>query len=883
MKLRRSRFLYLLLLVWAGISMAYYVAGVAALQERWFHTERHPNPPFDIHDDLTLHRLSKEAKAAGLAEGDLLEEFDGHRLTGDAQVTEYLAHARPGDVLEVRVRRSNGQLKNAAINLQQMESPGFTLGGYIAYLTPILGVPLLGLIVGYWVVAARPKDPNAWLVLMLLTLPEASFGDIAATWWAGIAYVVFGIWGIFVEVLALPALLWFGLFFPERSRIDVRWPAVKWIVLATQVCALLVLLWLFYLRAFDASRMAGFIGISSWANKVIDWGQVACVVFFLVAIFDKLRSASTPDARRRMRVLAVGSGLSLGPLLIMFGLLPLFGYSFHYGSLFEIAVPFFALFPLTLAYVLVVQRAMDLRVLLRIGTKYLLAKVTLVVIEIAIAAFLVLRFIVAMMERKQHQVLTVVLLGAVLAILFRAFVVRDSLSNRLQRWLDRKFFREAYNAELVLSELSEHARRFGEKDRLIETVARRISEVLHVPQVAVWLRGGRVFTLQQAVGFDITGPVLLFESSATVGNLIRTNRPAMVYRDRPEEWLSRADPEERLVLDQVQAELLLPLPGRERLMGVMALGSKRSEEPYTPTDLRVLQSVATQTGLALEVDELAQSLAKEAAQRARSDRELEIAHEVQERLFPQQIPTIPGVSLAGACRPAQGVGGDYYDIIELEGGRLGLAIGDVSGKGISAALLMASLRACLHTMTLVGSIHLPTLMQRMNQLVYEASAVNRYATFFFGIYDPSSGKLHYVNAGHNPPILIRRSGSEPLRLEAGGPVIGLLPNATYVEDSVTLEPDDLFLAYTDGISEAMTESDEEWGEERMERAAGMVRERSAQEVLRAVFEAADQFTGNAPQHDDMTLLVLKLSQSSADSSTNGKQSDRKTTEAGESK
>ncbi|MBV9764698.1 MAG: SpoIIE family protein phosphatase [Acidobacteriaceae bacterium] len=842
--------------------MAYYVTGVDALSEIWFHGERHANVPFFIGDDRTVHRLAKETTAAGVREGDVLEVFDRRPYTGDFQFTEYLAHAKPGEILEVGVRGSNGVVKSAAITLGPRESPGFSLAGYCAYLIPVLGVPLLGLLVGYWVVVARPKDPNAWLVLLLLTLPEVAFGDIHADWWGGISYLVFDIWRTLVGVLAYPALLWFGFFFPERSRIDARWPAVKWIILASQVYALAISLWFGSLQAFDARRVAGWIGTSSWSEKILNGGESACVIFFLIAIFDKLRSATTPDARRRLRVLAVGSALSLGPMLIMFGLLPFFGYSFHSGSQFEIVVPFAVLFPLTLAYVLVVQRAMDLRVLLRIGTKYLVAKATLVIIQVAIAAFLILRFIVPMMERKQHPALTVILIAALVGLLFRAFVARDSLSNRLQRWLDRKFFREAYNAEVVLSEISDDARGFGEKNRLIETVSRRISEVLHVPQIAVWLRGGGAFALQQAVGFNVTGPISLLESSATVENLIRTNRPATVYRDRPEEWLSRASAEERRVLDDARVELLLPLPGRERLMGVMALGSKRSEEPYTPTDLRVLQSVATQTGLALEVDELAQSLAREAAQRARNDRELEIAHEVQERLFPQVIPKLPGVSLAGACRPAQGVGGDYYDMIELEDGRLGLAIGDVSGKGISAALLMASLRACLHTMTLVGSIHLPTLMQRMNRLVYEASAVNRYATFFFGIYDPSSRELDYVNAGHNPPIVIRGSSDASLPLEGGGPVIGLLPSAKYVEGSLTLEDGDLLLAYTDGISEAMTESDEEWGEERMVDAASMARENSAEHILRAIFNAADQFTGNAAQHDDMTLLVLKLSRSS---------------------
>ncbi len=141
------------------------------------------------------------------------------------------------------------------------------------------------------------------------------------------------------------------------------------------------------------------------------------------------------------------------------------------------------------------------------------------------------------------------------------------------------------------------------------------------------------------------------------------------------------------------------------------------------------------------------------------------------------MPSIAGLSLAGACRPAQGVGGDYYDTFELEDSRLGLAIGDVSGKGISAALLMAGLRASLRTMTLAGSMELRTLMQRMNQLIYEASAINRYATFFFAIFDPSGRSLRYVNAGYNAPVLLQhRSGSfTRRRLDVGGPPVGLLP------------------------------------------------------------------------------------------------------------
>jgi sigma-B regulation protein RsbU (phosphoserine phosphatase) len=164
-------------------------------------------------------------------------------------------------------------------------------------------------------------------------------------------------------------------------------------------------------------------------------------------------------------------------------------------------------------------------------------------------------------------------------------------------------------------------------------------------------------------------------------------------------------------------------------------------------------------------------------------------------------------------------------------------------------------------MTLEGPADLAKMMQKVNRLVYEASASNRYATFFFATYNPEPRELRYVNAGHNAPILVRGAADDALhvrRLEAGGLVVGLIRDVQYAEESVTLEAGDLLLTYTDGISEAMTAGDEEWGEERMLDAAEKVRNGTAAEILAAIFSAADEFTAGAPQHDDMTLLVLKV-------------------------
>ncbi len=424
----------------------------------------------------------------------------------------------------------------------------------------------------------------------------------------------------------------------------------------------------------------------------------------------------------------------------------------------------------------------------------------------------------------------------------------------------------------MLSELATQVQGFTETPALIRTVSECISKALHVDRIAVLLRSGDTFRLQYAAGVDIGGEVLLPGNSKTIANLDAVKKPANVYLDNPDAWLLAATDAERAALRELGAEMLIPLRGSNRLLGVMALGPKRSEEPYSRSDRGLLQSVALHTGLSIENSELVRLLVVEAGKRERINREIEVAREVQERFLPQSYPAIPGLELAGAYRPAQTVGGDYYDFIEMRrpgsnGGNgavsLGIAIGDVSGKGISAALLMASLRASLRGLTRNSNGDLAAMMREVNELVYEASANNRYATFFFAQLDPASRKLTYVNAGHNAPALIRHhvdgdGESEVIRLEAGGPVIGLLENSHYEQSTLMLRPGDILLAFTDGISEAMTADGDEWSEDRLIEKLIQCPDLPAAALVKSLFDAADEFAAGAPQHDDMTLLVLKM-------------------------
>ncbi len=434
------------------------------------------------------------------------------------------------------------------------------------------------------------------------------------------------------------------------------------------------------------------------------------------------------------------------------------------------------------------------------------------------------------------------------------------VAQKALAWTDRRFFREAYDAERVLTELSDEVRSILDTDTLLDTVLERIGTTLHVDRLAVFLREGDLLVSSRAKGYASFPQLAFAPAEGAIHRVAETGKPFRVRHEDPDSPIRRSQFKDgaRELLDALDVEMLLPLLGRKELLGVVTLGPKKSEEPYSPSDTKLLGSLATQTGLALENSQLTARIAHEIAGRERMSREIEIAREVQSKLFPQHIPALPGVECAGFCRPAQGVGGDYYDFLALAGGRLGVALGDVAGKGIPAALLMASLQASLRGQRLSGPANLAELMDNLNRLIYEASPDNRYATFFYGELDPGTRRLDYVNAGHNAPMIFRREGGPVVRLPATGPVIGLLGAGAFEQRSVLLSPEDLLFIYSDGISEAMNRAEEEWGEERLQAAVRVARGRPAPELIDALFVEADAFAAGAVQHDDMTVVVVRM-------------------------
>jgi phosphoserine phosphatase RsbU/P len=260
-------------------------------------------------------------------------------------------------------------------------------------------------------------------------------------------------------------------------------------------------------------------------------------------------------------------------------------------------------------------------------------------------------------------------------------------------------------------------------------------------------------------------------------------------------------------------------------------------------------------------------LLKESQEKLRLESELVIAREVQNQLFPREIPAVRGLELLGMCRPASGVSGDYYDFLRLDEDRVGIVLGDVSGKGISAALLMAAIQSALRAQIKNGYsptshpgsaiVSTASVVARLNRQLHESTPIEKYSTFFLAVYDGKTRKLTYTNAGHLSPVLFRRDSME--RLDVGGTVIGMFASVDYLESEVQLYPGDVLLAFTDGLTEPENTYGEEFGEARLLEAARRALGGPPESLVEEIYRSVGDWTGSPELQDDMTVIIAKCS------------------------
>jgi sigma-B regulation protein RsbU (phosphoserine phosphatase) len=403
-----------------------------------------------------------------------------------------------------------------------------------------------------------------------------------------------------------------------------------------------------------------------------------------------------------------------------------------------------------------------------------------------------------------------------------------------------------------LSILNDLARAIGASlntQEIIQTIVRRSLRAMNAEQGVITLvdeqQEGAMKTLVRTMVSSTEQEQFHFHQ-ALLGWMHLNKKPLVIHDAQSDERFRGIQWDE-----SVHSLVSVPMIAKSELRGVLTVYNKKEGKKFFDDDQRLLAIIATQSA---QVVENARLYEREQAL-VRMQEEVRLASKIQLELLPKDSPSIPGYEIAGRSIPAQTVGGDYFDFIAMDNKRLAICLGDVSGKGLPASLLMANLQATLRGQALLNDAPKECL-QRSNRLLFQSTSDEKFATLFYGILDPAAHTFSFTNAGHDRPYLLRK-GQEMERLKDGGIPLAMMEDFTYEEGTVSLDVGDSIVIYSDGIPEAMNGSDEQFSDDRLGNIVGAHRQKSAQDLIDQVLTAAKAHAGRTPQSDDMTVVVVK--------------------------
>ncbi len=797
--------------------------------------------------EVTKVYKNSPAEKAGLQANDRILAINGKGGASAAACDQLLFRtwldSRPGDTVTLTVQRP-GRSQPLTITpvFRVIEGEGDTRTAARTVALQILSAyPIFFAVVGLAVLFLRIEDRNAWLLALVcatfITAADLPSQFAAASTHLRSFLVVYRTIGN--SVLAELFYFFFAVF-PTRSPIDRKVPALKWVLVFLGLClglggyqngnsvALPIFGRLLSFRAAENARI------------IVVYGSV---FLGLVSLLLNMFTVPSMDDRRKLKVIFWGTIVGVTPAAVIALAQDVFQTGFSFWLNFAKVILLF-LFPLSFAYAVVKHRVMDVPVLLKRSARYFVVERGFLFLILAISVGLTIWFGQAFSRHFSAGSKAAIPVGATFGVLLVSGATQ--VHRRVRTRLDRAFFRSSYDAQQILENLAAKTLTVSSREGLAALLHDQIQDALHPSSMYVFLATGNGH-LQAYAGEPPAEAKTLSTSTAGIAEL--------ADRSGPLELLPEAM--HGTQLQPLQPECLVPIRGSSegQLQGVAVLGPRLSEEPYSMSDKRLLASVASQAGIAMRSITLAEKMAESMEAERRGEQEMQIARQVQSRLLPQQAPSLRTLECAGKCIQTRAVGGDYYDFLDLGSGRLGLVLADISGKGMSAALLMANLQANLRSQYALALEDIPRLLRSVNHLFYKNTENNNYATTFFAVYDDETRRLRYVNCGHNPPILVRADGSVE-RLEATATVLGLFEEWDCSVAELDLSAGDILVIYTDGVSEASPNEEDEFGEQRLIDAARDGQKRSADKILEAIISEVQGFS-RGEQADDMTLIVAQ--------------------------
>jgi len=790
------------------------------------------------------------AYAAGIRAGDCVLGIGKRMVRSTSDASEELRTHAIGETVHYLYQRARcGAEAKGALPTVPVRLSSERLGGTTYVYSAALG--FLFFFIGFFVFNRRPEDRAARIFFLLCVLFLLFFVcrlRPASYWWIDLFVQNTGT----VSLFLLPAVfLHFFLIFPRPKQLSFArpddWteePPPRWKArIQDFLSASPGLFYLLYsippvvflydvFRQLRGERVAILSGapLSSW---------VLLGDYLVLGLIALAHSAFTlPDARERRQAFHVFIGTILGTApFVLFGIVLPSAFNIEDYVFYGIVPMIFI--PLTFAYAIVRFQMLNVRVIVR--RTFLYAATTAILLGVYALAIAMANVIFAGSKLSSSPLFN-----------FGFFLVGISLfevlRRRLQTPLDKLFFREKFDYQKALLEMSEAIT--GELDlgRIADFLTGRVAATMRLEKASVWLRDEEGWLERRGRREDRLSP------AAGVRELLRAEgKPAP-----PEDFRERVtDPESVAFCDRVAAEefrLLVPLAYRERLMGILALKEKLSGERFDRDDQTLLATLANQSALAIETAILHDQMTRQAELR----RDLEIARDIQTSLLPRALPSISGFSFLGGSLPARVVGGDFYDFISFDDRLLGVVIGDVSGKSVPASLLMVASKEIIYSRA--QTTRDPgRLFQESNRRIYSIKR-RMFVSLGYFLLDPDAMSLRYAIGGQPLPMILRSGDGGPRFLEPPEHrlPLGAFREVPYDTREIYLKRGDLLFFYTDGFTEAMDLEMNPYGEERLMESFEARRTEPLEDMARGLLSDIRAHVGGADQYDDMTFLLMKV-------------------------
>jgi len=773
---------------------------------------------------------------AGIRNGDQLIEIDKTKLRDTYQAQRILNSFKSGEFADYTIKKGDKliETKVEIKKLIKMDQFAFMLMAQI------------WLIIGFIVLMARPnghiqrlfyKISAAFIVLFTSVYFLGLGTDISRIYFYALDYI-WTIGGFYASFL----ILRFFWSFPKPLKFAEK----IWVRKTLQIVPIVLIIASYIVRHIFVYPYAGFNNVALGIIIVINFLIFTAFVTGLVSLYINYFRIKDKDQRKPIYIILFAYTLGIASLLYTSFIAPAISDTIFNSPEYYTPIILIAVLPIAFGYSIFRYQLMDVSIVIKNAIIYGAATLT-----IAVAYFLVIYLLgqgISQAIGTQYQ-------GIIAGIIFIIFaLVFQSTKDKFQNFLTARFYPEQFAYQKVLVKFSSDISSVLGLENILDKTHETFTDALKINNFGIMVRGNNNGDLVLVRSKGIKNKDLLINQSAIHSFIEQKKSLSKLPVIERDEFISVCKERSSILVDN-NIYTIIPMSVKSKVVGLLLFGLKHSGAQFSYEDLELLNAVANQAAISIENARLYDA----EKQKLAIERDLDLARKIQQGLLPSCIPNVNKLDICGQMIPAMQVGGDYYDLIKISDSKIFVVVGDVSGKGLSASLYMTKLQTMIQLACTIDKTPKQILVD-INKKLYESLERSWFITMTLALFDSSTNKLKFCRAGHMPLITANNGSIISYKTQGIGVGLesGIIFESSLVEEEVSFTHGQIFAFFSDGITEAMNESNDLFGEEKLSELLKNKSSKSSNDIMEDIWESLTQFRGRAEQNDDMTMVLVKV-------------------------